>query len=188
MPAVCRYYLKGYCRYGNNCRFEHPGTQQETYSSSTNFSFKAALNEIGGSVGFSPINQQKPQSIFNTYQNNLGSTSGFSFTRTYEAIKSNSTTIDDVDMSADVINQPQQTNWFSTAYLPNRIDTSFNTFRPQFAPPNIEQPRQQQVTPANPNFTGLTELDEAELKAYQKGVFEFRNIPIKPPPQELCQT
>lgn len=189
MPPVCRYHLKGYCRYGNNCRFEHPSAQHETsYSNSTDFSFKAALSEIGGSIGFPSIIQQRPQPTFDTYQSNAGNTGGFSFTRTYEAIKSNPITIDDVDMSADVINQPPPTDLFSTSYFSNRNDISVDAFKPRFASASLDQSRQQQVTAAKPGFTDPTELDDTELKAYQRGAFEFRTIPIKPPPRELCQT
>ena len=43
MPAVCRFYLKGYCRYGKNCKFEHPG--EENYELPGGFSFTKALEE-----------------------------------------------------------------------------------------------------------------------------------------------
>lgn len=197
MPAVCRFYIKGYCRYGRNCRFEHPGEsdyaqENSSYATTTSFSFKAALNEPGGSTSFSPINFTRPQSTFSSYQQpSFGCPSGFSFTRALETIKSNPVSVDDVDMSADVTSN-STTNFFNTSYQGDTIGSApfgvprHSQFQSTLSTFGFDR-AQSAVRETNPNFSRLTDLDEAERKAYEKSVFEFRSIPLKPPPQELCQ-
>lgn len=148
MPAVCRFYIKGYCRYGRNCRFEHPGESKDVVGN-TSFSFKAALNESSG-----------------------GATGGFSFTRALETIRTNPNPIVDVDMS-DVAN-------FSTTTGPTQFNSSsFASTLPL---------QTQQLTPATSQYySKVSDLDEAEVKAFEKSTFAFRAIPIKPPPEAFCQ-
>ncbi|KAL2868615.1 FG-nucleoporin nup42 [Aspergillus lucknowensis] len=46
--VICTYFQQGRCKYGNRCRFEHPGQQQQTFQSGNRF---GALS--GGGGGFS---------------------------------------------------------------------------------------------------------------------------------------
>lgn len=67
MPAVCRFFLKGFCRYGRDCRFAHPGENEGPTSPSGGgggFSFTKALEKVSTSTATTNLPQQ-----------------GFSFTR-----------------------------------------------------------------------------------------------------------
>lgn len=115
MPAVCRFYLKGNCRYGSNCKFEHPGEndyyedevdpaysrqqnqyQQSSTPSSGGFSFAKALNQISStpaqasspsSGGFSFIKtlQQTSPQVPQPHLSSHFNSGGFSFTQAIQA-------------------------------------------------------------------------------------------------------
>lgn len=132
MPATCRFFLKGNCRYGANCRYYHPGEHDNNNNNSNNsqnsqqFSFVAAFNEV----------RKQDQSQFST---------GFSFNQAFKQIHQ---LHHDVDMN-DI---PIQ--------IPHRIS-------------------QQPIVLSQP----VIEYNEEELIAYSAPIFEFRRIPIRPPPQ-----
>lgn len=215
MPAVCRFYLKGYCRYGNNCRFEHPGetnysTEQVT-TAPTNFSFKTALSNIG--LGHFTT-QQEPQSP--------PSSTGFSFLRALQA----SNNVDDVDMSDGVFlntTNIQQANplggIFGSAAYPSQQHSSFTGFATHqfqnqpvlgqtqseaqsdfFSSFNINQTKEfsfasvSSLSQASPStdkksliFSDPQTLSKEETEAFQGSKFNFRQIPIRPPPKCLCR-
>lgn len=223
MPAVCRFYLKGYCRYGRNCRFEHPGEQsgyQNTNtkindsSVATNFSFTSALREVAPNY---PLLARSPPP----------SATNFSFTQALQSIGHNvSIANNDVDMSEGFVpsNRRDNLGGFFQAYSvshqqqfqapslfqqPNTfqqqqqkqqqtLNTHFNfgsAQNPLVNNPSINnltrqqsqlQTFQQQIV-RKLEFSALEELSETELKAYQSEKFEFRSIPIRPPPETLCR-
>lgn len=160
MPSVCRFYLKGYCRYGRNCKFEHPGEnsypQQDAYTTnttnSTSFSFKSALSTIAPTSTLI-------RSLNNSGDSKAGQGGGFSFTR---ALQATSTTFDanDVDM-LDTIYQPEQVATFSN---------------PTFSDPTF----------SDPTFSDPSSLYPTEIACFEKDRFEFRKIPVRPPPKVLC--
>lgn len=89
MPAVCRFFLKGNCRYGVNCRYYHPGehdNESKNSQQSQQFSFLAALNKTR--------EQEQPQF-----------TSGFSFTQTFNQIHQHHHDVDMNDIPILTINQ-----------------------------------------------------------------------------------
>lgn len=206
MPAVCRFYLKGYCRYGQNCRFEHPGENSLSSQEQplTNFSFKTALSNIG----FSQLAQPEPPSA-----------TGFSFTRALQATSN----VDDVDMSEGLLldtsrySNPLGSIFGSPANSTQQQQSSFSGFASQtqsistfnqpqqvnqtslFHTVNYSQPTDlsstaitnrntssSQKDKENLIFSELQSLDQKELKAFENNKFEFRNIPVRPPPKCLC--
>lgn len=113
MPAVCRFFLKGYCRYGRNCRFEHPGEDDyandyttnnyNQQTSVTNFSFKTSpdnnsYSTFGNTQNYQDNNRFNSTNYQQTYNN---STSGFSFRQPVQSYSNQNNIFnpDDVDMS-----------------------------------------------------------------------------------------
>lgn len=159
MAPVCKFFIKGYCKFGDNCRFEHP--DEESNSRGKNgFSFLSALNDVSHSQQSAP-----PQT------NNL---SGFSFTQALQTVKSKP---DDVEMS-DI-----------------RIDHGIS-FAPMSAPqPIVPQDMSylnkpivtsHQESNTQQDYSDLQTLSEEELRCFQSDYFQFRKIPIRPPPKTFC--
>lgn len=207
MPAVCRFYLKGNCRYGSSCRFEHPGEQQ---GSSGGFSFARALEDTpvtSVNTGFSftkalhDPNPQSPyqggfnQQPFGSFNQTFGSpvqqtpNRGFNFS---SALTTNPTPFGQPTFGSpptfgtfgqlSPIQQSQQStnNLFSSTFSPHQAQNqqSFNTtadtgLRGDFPCDNSKTSQQ------------TYDLTELELKAYNSDKFQFRLIPIRPPPESL---
>lgn len=183
MPAVCRFFLKGYCRYGRDCRFEHPGESDPPPA--TNFSFKAALSNIG--YVSQPVSQHTspPPPPPSTH-------TGFSFARALQATINN-----DVDMSDDpseVLNlsrnqplsNPSLTNFHSVLQTNSSLGFNLNS-----SLSTSSQPAQQLQSSSDHSkdlaFSNLDSLTKEELDAFQGDKFEYRKIPVKPPPRILCK-
>lgn len=219
MPAVCRFYLKGYCRYGKNCRFEHPGEQtgfqDNTLSVTSNFSFATALSDI---VPNNPLLNRDTTS----------GVEGFSFTRALQTTGQDfSFNAHDVDMSEGFVTNRQdnlgglfspiynnlqqqqfqhQQSQFADSIIQNQFQPQFSITQQQtplqtsqnsnqaLGPTLVNQIQQQQQqqtflqqTVEDSDYSNLGDLSEAELRAFQSDKFDFRKIPIRPPPKALCQ-
>lgn len=177
MPAVCRFYQKGYCRYGSSCRFEHPGessySRDEIETPSTNFSFKSALSVISPQQTFNqpaPTFQQSLQ--YNQQQQPLTS-SGFSFTRALQVsqLPTITTKADDVDMLLEETSLQFQ-RFIGTAPLSSTIKS-----------PALDSAITQPAVSLN---SIQEDLKQSELEAFRSDRFTFRRIPIRPPPKGLC--
>lgn len=206
MPPVCRYFLKGNCRYGSNCRFEHPGEYSNGNtrpSGAGGFSFTKALEEVS-TTGPSP--------------------QGFSFTRALQGVDNSP------PFTQQYHNQAQNSSYFNQNQYSNYNNSSFgydsSLYRQQYNQPSVSPSGfsfNQALTNANTSFNSPpqtlfgppapsqlfgtvddidmrgseqaafelaqekeSQLTQIELKAYQGDKFTFRLIPIRPPPQHLC--
>lgn len=157
MPAVCKFFIKGHCRFGSNCKFLHP--KPETNKT---FSFTAALNETSQNYSFrAPTN------------------SNFSFTQALEQTRN----VFDVDMldepllSGSIFQKPSfQGNFVD---IPQQPILFSHQPHPHLQPHTQYQP--QQIKQQQPSRQ--IEYSEAELRAYASSEFEFRKIPVRPPPE-----
>lgn len=213
MPAVCRFFLKGYCRYGNNCRFEHPGENDysephQSYSNAygvrdqqtaTNFSFKSALSNI------------VPHAT--SFNSNLRESrdEGFSFASAFQSVPAQNTfKAVDVDMVEEIIEkaykqqllqqqqqqqQPQFGGLFSSSPFQQQQQPSYLQPQQSFLEskdtfgqaPRFQDASSNITTQGKSYFSDPQDLSEAELRAYERDKFEFRKIPIRPPPQTVCR-
>lgn len=182
MPAVCRFYLKGYCRYGRNCRFEHPGessyTNDVVEESKPSFSFKSALSSI-------PYQQQIFDQTINTFSSQFQHqprqqeqsrthSSGFSFIKALETPRSR---VDDVDMLLEETSHQFQ----SFSGITPKIVTN-----PIAVPVQVQTPAAATAITVSSSHTNQEELNKEELEAFRGDKFTYRKIPIRPPPQNLC--
>lgn len=204
MPAVCRFYLKGYCRYGKNCRFEHPGENR----SGGDFSFAKALEEETtntSSFSFTKALEETTPHHFNQQRQHAFQPQQFYQSTPYQSIFKNNNQTPFFNTS---LQQPQQQHQFSVTLNNPTSPTYSNT-----AYYHHHQQRQKQqipfggghndiitnfsfaqaAAPANDTlFESFTEaqpevqLTELELKAYKDDKFQFRLIPVRPPPANLC--
>lgn len=162
MPPICKFFVKGYCKFGDRCRFEHPGENASMLNSQggrTGFSFVSALNNVDRTHRAIPSNNN---------------TSGFSFTQALQTVKCRP---DDVEMS-DV-----------------RIDQSFS-FAPILQSHPIEPLRRSQQNKqviannqsdlARQDYSDIQNLTEEEMRSFQGEFFNFRRIPVRPPPETFC--
>ncbi|CEL02856.1 hypothetical protein ASPCAL04019 [Aspergillus calidoustus] len=60
--TVCSFFQQGRCKYGNRCKFEHPGQQQQTFQGGNRF---GALSGGGGGFNNRGQNQQQSQNQAN---------------------------------------------------------------------------------------------------------------------------
>jgi len=214
MPPVCRFYLKGFCRYGQNCRFEHPG-EGDTHEAQGGFSFTKALEEIGAPSssslsGFSftkalqetnqqtlPGNFQPFSNTYNqanpslpyynhqTYQPTPAAASGFSFSRALTEVSSINQNITFGQSDLNLFGQQQQNTFFQgqTFNQPVHRDNFYQSLDEH----NAQVRHDASQHNIDPNQSYQQNLTELELKAYKGGKFQFRLIPIRPPPEALCQ-
>lgn len=231
MP-VCRFFLKGYCRYGSNCRFDHPGesgyNEDDKQQTSSNFSFRAALNNSSsnnniGSFSFIQALQQGNQnSTFSADDVDMSeglatyNSQGFSFTQAAFSFKQQQShplaSIFSPAPSQQQIYQQQQQLYLQQQqqqnYLQQQQQLHLNTFSEtnsfqqhsivgqvphqsqhdsnltfQHNPIGLTQP---QSSIKSSQFTEQQELSQEELKAFQSEKFEFRKIPVRPPPKVFC--
>lgn len=215
MPAVCKFFLKGYCRYGKNCRFLHPGENDysnEEASATTNFSFKSALNNI------------TQQNSIEDFGPSAKTTSSFSFTRALEATSPGFNTFSSIGSQSfgiPYVNEfenraisfggpsifqqqhqptvspfgPQQTisnpstNIFGTHYNSSHQVNNFSNSGSfiSYQAPIVTQSNNNLLNPDDIDMSeGKEDISQVELKAYTSDRFEFRKIPIRPPPKALC--
>jgi hypothetical protein len=189
MPAVCRFYLKGNCRYGKNCRFEHPGENKssgfsftkalEETETKTNFSFTKALEETTSNPTYPFVNNQQP----------FYSSTPYNFAGGQQ------------QWQTGFNNSYNQTSIFNQSYQPQYGNFANFTFATSAVAPN-QTYQYNSLVPDQTIRPGIDEIDmrltgesqscdniqltELELKAYQSDKFQFRLIPIRPPPRSLC--
>lgn len=175
MAPVCKFFIKGYCKFGDRCRFEHPGedpissTAQDRQSG---FSFLSALNNVNQSQQvytrdtFS-FNANRSQGAFAP----PASASSFSFTQALQTVQSRP---DDVEMSDLKIETGLS---FSQVPRPEQI------VLPPRPNPQIAN---NQSNPIQQDYVDIQSLSEEELRCFQSEAFHFRKIPIRPPPKTMC--
>lgn len=184
MPPVCKFFLKGYCRYGRNCRFEHPGEN----TPASGFSFTKALEDT-------TITNSSPLQKGFSFTKALESTTNFSDSNFIGVVPSKN-----VHFSTPIFggSPPENINFtgFSFAGQANQV-TSFNNSASFFKP--YETTLQQPSNLFNADDIDMRaplevieeqvelKLTEAELKAFQSEKFQFRLIPVRPPPDSLCR-
>lgn len=195
MPAVCRFYLKGNCRYGRNCKFEHPGENSTNSSSRAGgFSFTKALEEVvtGPAEGFS-FTKALQETVINSHpfdQQYINPDT--SYFRQNQSTHFNNQS-DNYFTSNDTYhyNQPQHNQQqfdnsfsFTQALQTTGLDQGPSLFRPASTLFDVDD-----IDMRGGELTALDsepQLTELELKAYQSDKFIFRLIPIRPPPKHLC--
>ena len=223
MPAVCRFFIKGHCRYGRNCRFEHLGENDHldnnqsggfsfaraleetrgpfTQTASTDFSFTQALNLPGPTLSstLSGHYQQRPQSTnlgFNqSYQSHYNQpATNFSFTQALNPTASpfNSPPQPLINPNSfGLFNQgpfsQQQQQQQPQQQFAQQSTSIFGSVAP-FGQSIAQAPNQSFLKTENkPSEEKHVELTPIELKAYNSDKFEFRLIPVRPPPENLCR-
>lgn len=195
MPAVCRFYLKGNCRYGKDCRFEHPGEEksagfsftkalEETTTSNTSFSFTKALEETKPQFSPYPFANQQPLYSSTPYNFNSGHNQSIGFNNPYNQSSLFTATYQQQFNSTNALG-----NTFSFASA-DQSTLNFNAFNNTGSSTILPS---QRVDEVDMRFGGEhqaqssnVQLTELELKAYQSEKFQFRLIPVRPPPRELC--
>lgn len=211
MPAVCRFYLKGNCRYGRSCRFEHPGEDNnDDYNnkSTSKFSFAKALEETTKPANFSfaraleestynpyPFANNQQQFYTSTpYHFNSGhqqhSHTGFNyphnqsvgpFSQTYHHQQQyHNNSLGNFSFVAALA---------STNEDPTLRHNSLNNYASQsFYQDHTNKQCIDEIDMRPPGEQNRDNIDltEVELKAYQSDKFQFRLIPIRPPPRDLC--
>lgn len=146
--TVCKFFLKGYCRYGRDCRFEHPGEDDYSSNYSTNhqsspinFSFKTPVS--------ANIQSQSSFSFSRNYQTSSPvNSTGFSFKQPPASTSfslSQNVAQNDVDMSEGF--SFRQSNPLGSIFQPSpqQQPTLAQNTLPQnnssiFAPTNLQQP------------------------------------------------
>lgn len=212
---VCRFFKKGYCRYGNSCKFLHPGENDEPLPQ-TGFSFTSALNSLNNSGYINNQYQHQYHQNNSQFQQPVQNT-GFSFTKALQ----------DVQQSQIGFGQPQQqlfhqNHTFDQSTLFNSIQpTQVNSFiQPHFSQQQQQQPQfggfsfknallsstiisdqsmedcspsiariehfGQQDTSINKYYSDLTDLTDKEKEIFEGDKFEFGSIPINAPARVHC--
>ena len=179
MPPVCRFYLKGYCRFGRDCKFEHPGEHQE---STGGFSFTRALEETAPSrVTSNSIGFNFTKALEET-TTSAADTSSFSFTRVLAETANQNNHIGFLGHSNFTNHNSQPISFISTQPQPQLPAQPQGNFFGQVQRFDEVDMRSNEIAG---NDTSIN-LTEKELQAYRAEKFQFRRIPVRPPPPELC--
>jgi len=136
---------------------------------------------------------QSPAS--NTFSNRDSSRAGgFSFNRTLQQVSdesskpTNRSMADDIDMDSALVPRMRQNSLsrepqsHSFGYFPQQTSSSniFTTkpsnFQKEETPPNV----------SSSIYSKDSELSQSDRKQYESPTFVFKNIPIRPPTQQLC--
>lgn len=199
--TICRFYQKGNCRYGRNCRFEHPGENDAATTFSfkealiaasptvSNFSFKQAVNEI---------NQPRAADV------DMSETSFYNFNSGYNNFYQQQNII----QQQNILQQQQQQLFFSQQQQQQQHFQApqiqqFNPFTNQPINQEVQNPNQFVLQPSkfvdqnqqqtldnqskeDPDFSNPQDLSQIEVSAFESSKFDYRRIPIKPPPKALC--
>lgn len=205
MPPVCRFYLKGNCRYGQNCRFEHPGEN----APSSGFSFTKALEDT-------PISSS-PASGF-SFTKALESTTPSGFGNSFIGSNQHYNQFQqpqlqhNINFSTPIFGRPPDNLSFPEFSFSNAVNQSSNFGVPQAANTGAgyfnnnnfyQSSLDQQTTLFNADDIDMRQTQEAalqqqqqqqaniqltepEIKAFQSDRFHYRQIPVRPPPSSLC--
>lgn len=151
MPPVCKFYLRGCCKFGSGCKFDHPGEQT---SEIKGFSFNAALNQT--------------------------TANSFSFTRALELTQTEQN--HDIDMTDMTFFRSQPSIFQPQPVFQNNNLATFGKQIETYQPTQSSYPTLSNISQTNAEPIVELDYSQSERLAYSNPDFEFRKIPIKPPP------